>query len=97
MLKSENVELGSIVNQLKETVGLLKLEVIEHNKAGFKICLTKKECRYAWFFNFDYGAFSITTMNAESGSPHSALHGLARVANGLNISLKNSKAPLHST
>nr|CAH7759246.1 unnamed protein product [Callosobruchus chinensis] len=33
-LKSENVELGSMVNQLKETVGLLKLEVMEHHKAG---------------------------------------------------------------
>ncbi|KAJ8910155.1 hypothetical protein NQ315_007484 [Exocentrus adspersus] len=39
ILKSENVELGSIVNQLKETVGLLKLEVIEHNKAGCQILL----------------------------------------------------------
>ncbi|XP_072383085.1 transcription factor Jun [Diabrotica undecimpunctata] len=37
LLKCENVELGSIVNQLKETVGLLKLEVIEHNKAGCPI------------------------------------------------------------
>ncbi|ENN73196.1 hypothetical protein HUJ04_007753 [Dendroctonus ponderosae] len=39
LLKSENVELGSMVNQLKETVGLLKLEVIEHNKSGCQIML----------------------------------------------------------
>ncbi|KAJ8931837.1 hypothetical protein NQ314_015234 [Rhamnusium bicolor] len=39
ILKSENAELGSIVNQLKETVGLLKLEVIEHNKAGCPIIM----------------------------------------------------------
>lgn len=39
ILKNENVELGSIVNQLKETVGLLKLEVMEHNKAGCQIIL----------------------------------------------------------
>lgn len=38
-LKNENVELGSIINQLKETVGLLKLEVIEHNKAGCPIIM----------------------------------------------------------
>lgn len=40
ILKSENIELGNIVNQLKETVGLLKLEVIEHNKAGCPIINT---------------------------------------------------------
>ncbi|KAL1494526.1 hypothetical protein ABEB36_010110 [Hypothenemus hampei] len=39
LLKSENVELGSIVNQLKETVGLLKLEVIKHNDSGCEIML----------------------------------------------------------
>lgn len=39
LLKSENSELGSMVNQLKETVGLLKLEVIEHNKSGCQIML----------------------------------------------------------
>lgn len=39
LLKSENVELGSMINQLKETVGLLKLEVIEHNKSGCQIML----------------------------------------------------------
>ncbi|XP_076249919.1 jun-related antigen [Rhynchophorus ferrugineus] len=38
-LKSENAELGSMVNQLKETVGLLKLEVMEHNKSGCQIVL----------------------------------------------------------
>lgn len=41
LLKNENVELGSIINQLKETVGLLKLEVIEHNKAGCSIIMYK--------------------------------------------------------
>lgn len=34
LLKSENADLASLVNQLKESVGLLKYEVIEHNKAG---------------------------------------------------------------
>lgn len=37
ILKSENMELGSILNQLKETVGLLKLEVLEHNQAGCSV------------------------------------------------------------
>ncbi|KAG5899775.1 hypothetical protein JTB14_006110 [Gonioctena quinquepunctata] len=32
LLKNENVELGSIVNQLKETVGLLKLEPFHKRK-----------------------------------------------------------------
>ncbi|XP_066140154.1 transcription factor Jun [Euwallacea fornicatus] len=39
LLKSENSELASVVNQLKESVGLLKLEVIEHNKSGCQIIL----------------------------------------------------------
>ncbi|XP_050294641.1 transcription factor Jun [Anthonomus grandis grandis] len=39
LLKTENVELGSMINQLKETVGLLKLEVIEHNKSGCQLML----------------------------------------------------------
>lgn len=34
MLKNENAELGSMVNQLKEHVGLLKVEVMQHFKAG---------------------------------------------------------------
>lgn len=33
-LKSENADLTSMMNQMKETVSLLKLEVIQHNKAG---------------------------------------------------------------
>lgn len=36
-LKSENVDLASMVNQLKESVGLLKYEVMEHNKAGCQL------------------------------------------------------------
>lgn len=39
LLKSENVELGSVVAQLKESVGLLKLEIIEHNKSGCQLML----------------------------------------------------------
>lgn len=39
LLKSENTDLLSMVNQLKETVGLLKLEVIEHNKSGCQLIL----------------------------------------------------------
>ncbi|NP_001164127.1 Jun-related antigen [Tribolium castaneum] len=37
LLKSENVELASVVNQLKEHVGMLKLEVMEHVNAGCPI------------------------------------------------------------
>lgn len=33
-LKCENADLGSMVNQLKEHVGLLKLEVMSHARAG---------------------------------------------------------------
>lgn len=33
-LKSENADLGSMVNQLKEHVGLLKVEVMSHARAG---------------------------------------------------------------
>lgn len=39
LLKTENTDLLSMVNQLKETVGLLKLEVIEHNKSGCQLIL----------------------------------------------------------
>lgn len=38
-LKSENVELGSMVNQLKEHVGLLKVEVMQHCRAGCQIVM----------------------------------------------------------
>lgn len=34
LLKNENGELGSMVNQLKEHVGLLKVEVMSHARAG---------------------------------------------------------------
>lgn len=37
LLKNENVELASVVNQLKEHVGMLKLEVMEHVNAGCPI------------------------------------------------------------
>lgn len=37
LLKNENSELASVVNQLKEHVGLLKLEVMEHVNAGCPI------------------------------------------------------------
>jgi len=36
-LKNENSELASVVNQLKEHVGLLKIEVMEHVQAGCPI------------------------------------------------------------
>lgn len=36
-LKSENAELSSMVNQLKEHVGVLKVEVMEHCNAGCQI------------------------------------------------------------
>jgi bZIP transcription factor len=36
-LKNENIELGSLVNQLKEHVGLLKVEVMDHHHAGCPI------------------------------------------------------------
>ncbi|KAF5271225.1 hypothetical protein FQA39_LY08232 [Lamprigera yunnana] len=38
-LKGENVELASLVNQLKEQVGLLKVEVMDHVQAGCSIML----------------------------------------------------------
>lgn len=38
-LKSENVELGSVLNQLKEHVGTLKLEVMDHVHAGCNIIM----------------------------------------------------------
>lgn len=38
-LKNENVELASLVNQLKEHVGLLKVEVMDHVHAGCQIML----------------------------------------------------------
>lgn len=36
-LKTENTELASMVNQLKENVSLLKFEVLTHNKAGCEL------------------------------------------------------------
>lgn len=42
LLKSENSELGSMVNQLKEHVGLLKLEVMSHAKAGCALQLVNQ-------------------------------------------------------
>lgn len=36
-LKGENAELASLVNQLKEHVGLLKVEVMQHCNAGCQI------------------------------------------------------------
>lgn len=36
-LKAENNELGSVLNQLKEHVGLLKAEVVNHYRAGCEI------------------------------------------------------------
>ncbi|KAH0815565.1 hypothetical protein GEV33_007226 [Tenebrio molitor] len=41
VLKNENAELASVVNQLKEHVGLLKLEVMEHVNAGCPIINTQ--------------------------------------------------------
>jgi len=38
-LKNENVEIASLVNQLKEHVGLLKVEVMDHVHAGCQIML----------------------------------------------------------
>lgn len=37
LLKSENADLASVINQMKEKVSLLKFEVMEHNKAGCPI------------------------------------------------------------
>ncbi|RZC41882.1 bZIP 1 and/or Jun domain containing protein [Asbolus verrucosus] len=37
LLKNENADLASVVNQLKEHVGLLKLEVMQHVNAGCPI------------------------------------------------------------
>lgn len=34
LLKNENADLASVINQMKEKVSLLKFEVMEHNKAG---------------------------------------------------------------
>ncbi|CAH0564094.1 unnamed protein product [Brassicogethes aeneus] len=39
LLKTENADLSTVMSQLKETVGLLKLEVMEHNKAGCQMAL----------------------------------------------------------
>ncbi|KAF5288306.1 hypothetical protein FQR65_LT12039 [Abscondita terminalis] len=38
-LKGENAELATLVNQLKEQVGLLKVEVMEHVQAGCNIMM----------------------------------------------------------
>ncbi|KAI4457206.1 jun transcription factor-related [Holotrichia oblita] len=38
-LKAENNELGSVLNQLKEHVGLLKAEVVNHYRAGCDIVI----------------------------------------------------------
>ncbi|KAK5640718.1 hypothetical protein RI129_009265 [Pyrocoelia pectoralis] len=38
-LKGENVELASLVNQLKEQVGILKVEVMDHVQAGCNIMM----------------------------------------------------------
>lgn len=46
LLKSENVELGSMVNQLKEHVGLLKVEVMSHYKAGCALRLVPNSSQY---------------------------------------------------
>lgn len=40
ILKGENTELASVINQMKEKVSLLKYEVMEHNKAGCPIICT---------------------------------------------------------
>lgn len=37
ILKNENADLTSVINQMKEKVSLLKFEVMEHNKAGCPI------------------------------------------------------------
>lgn len=37
LLKNENTDLASVINQMKEKVSLLKFEVMEHNKAGCPI------------------------------------------------------------
>lgn len=46
LLKTENVELGSMVNQLKEHVGLLKVEVMSHVRAGCALRLVPNNGQY---------------------------------------------------
>lgn len=46
LLKTENVELGSMVNQLKEHVGLLKVEVMSHVRAGCTLRLVPNNGQY---------------------------------------------------
>lgn len=46
LLKSENSELGSVVNQLKEHVGLLKVEVMSHVRAGCALRLMPNNGQY---------------------------------------------------
>lgn len=46
LLKSENSELGSMVNQLKEHVGLLKVEVMSHVRAGCALRLVPNNSQY---------------------------------------------------
>lgn len=46
LLKTENSELGSMVNQLKEHVGLLKVEVMSHVRAGCALSLVSNNSQY---------------------------------------------------
>lgn len=46
LLKSENSELGSMVNQLREHVGLLKVEFMSHFKAGCSLGVVPNSERF---------------------------------------------------